>query len=280
MSSDNFCHLRNPRFIDYDLGAQFVSSEFQNFCCQNGVATSKTTPFHQGNGQNERCNGLVWKAVQCLLHSANLPLSDWECVLPSALSSIRTIIKTVTKECPHDRFFRFKRGSHLQAHTLAQSRHLFLPPPELRKRKRPVVPVQISKVIAPHHARVSFDDGRVDTVSTSDLSRRPSDFGNERKISLPGYQCRGKESNVDPDIGTQCEAPKSVEPVEVSQVIPDLYGTSLLVSDATISISAIMRCKPTSDDLAKSINRFKPESEIGSKIVTHKKNQASASGPR
>ena len=59
--------------------------------CQNGVATSKTTPYHrQGNGQNERYNGIVWKAVQCLLHSTNRPLYDWEGVSPSALSSIRS----------------------------------------------------------------------------------------------------------------------------------------------------------------------------------------------
>ena len=88
-------------------------------------------------------------------------------------------------------------------------------------------------------------------------------------------------------------------------------GTSLLISDAIISISATMRGKRTSDDLAKSIYRFKDanpdyansgitrifsisESTLrgilkrrigqkrsnGSKICTHKKNQASAYGPR
>ena len=93
--------LGTPGFIHSDRGTQFVSSEFQNFCRQNGVATSKTTPYHpQGNGQNERYNGIVWKAVQCLLHSTNRPLTDWESVLPSALLSIRTLINTVTKESP------------------------------------------------------------------------------------------------------------------------------------------------------------------------------------
>ena len=86
-----FVIFGTPGFIHSDRGTQFVSSEFHNFCRQNGVASSKTTPYHpQGNGQNERFNGIVWKAVQCLLHSTNCPLSDWECVLPSALSLIRT----------------------------------------------------------------------------------------------------------------------------------------------------------------------------------------------
>ena len=55
-----FAIFGTPGFIHSDRGTQFVSSEFQNFCRQNGVATSKTTPYHpQGNGQNERYNGIV-----------------------------------------------------------------------------------------------------------------------------------------------------------------------------------------------------------------------------
>ena len=86
-------------------------------------------------------------------------------------------------------------------------------------------------------------------------------------------------------------------------------GTILAISDAIASISATMRGKRTSDDLAKSIYRFKDanpdyansaiaqifsisestlrgipkrrigkkKNQIGSKICTHKKNQASAS---
>ena len=89
-------------------------------------------------------------------------------------------------------------------------------------------------------------------------------------------------------------------------------STSLLISDAMISISATMRGKRTSDDLAKLIYHFKDanpdyanssiarnfsisestlrgilkrrigqkKNQIWSKICTHKKNQASASGPR
>ena len=84
-----FAIFGTPGFIYFDRGTLLVTSEFQNFCSQNGVATSEATPYHpQRNGQNERFNGIVWKAVQCLLHSTNRTLSDWECVLPSALSSI------------------------------------------------------------------------------------------------------------------------------------------------------------------------------------------------
>ena len=168
-----FAIFGTPGFIHSDRGTQFVSSEFQNFCRQNGVATSKTTPYHpQGNGQNERYNGTVWKAVQCLLHSTNRPLTDWESVLPSALSSIRTVINTVTKDSPHDRFFCFKRGEPLIRPSSSAPWLRADAPAYLRKFVRAkdqalVVPVQISEVISPHLARVSFGDGRADTVSTS-----------------------------------------------------------------------------------------------------------------
>ena len=226
-----FAIFGTPGFIYSDRGTEFVSSEFQNFCRQNGVATSKTTPYHtQGNGQNERNNGIVWKAVQCLLHSTNRPLSDWESVIPSALSSIRTLINTVTMENPHDRFFCFKRGEPLIRPSSSAPWLRIDTPAYLRKFVRakdqaPVAPIQISEVISPHLAGVSFGVGRIDTVSTSDLSRRPLNIDNEETISQPGGQYKDKETNVDigisiPDIGTECEPPKSVELVKESQTSP------------------------------------------------------------
>ena len=46
------------------------------------------------------------------------------------------------------------------------------------------------------------------------------------------------------------------------QKVRETLGTSLLISDAITSNSAIMRDKRTSDDLAKSIYRFKDETRI------------------
>ena len=212
-----FAIFGTPGFIHSDRGAQFVSSEFQNVCRQNGAATSKTTPYHpQGNGQNDRYNGIAWKAIQCLLHTANRPLSDFQCVLPSSLSSIRTLINTVTKESPHDRVFCFKRGEPLirpsrSAPRLKADNPAYLRDFVMAKDQAPVVSVQISEVIFPHLARVSFGNVRVDTDSTSDIPRRPPDVYNEERISQPGDQCRDKETNIDSEIGNQCEPPESVE---------------------------------------------------------------------
>ena len=79
----------------------------------------------------------------------------------------------------------------------------------------------MSDIISPHLAQVSFGDGRIYTVSTSDLLRRLPNFDNEITISQPGGQCREKETNVDRDIGTQCKPPECVEPVLETQVCPD-----------------------------------------------------------
>ena len=55
-----FAIFGTPGFIHSDRGPQFVSSKFQNFSCQNGIATSKSTPYYpQGNDQNECYNGIV-----------------------------------------------------------------------------------------------------------------------------------------------------------------------------------------------------------------------------
>ena len=100
-SPNLFCHLRSPMVHSLRPGTQFVLSEIQNICRQNGVATSKLTHYQpQSNSQNERYNGIVWEAIQILLHSTNCPLSNWECALPQALASIQTLINTVTKGSP------------------------------------------------------------------------------------------------------------------------------------------------------------------------------------
>ena len=94
------------------------------------------------------------------------------------------------------------------------------------------MPVQISEVISPHLARVSFGDGRADTVSTSDLSRRPPDIDNEGTTSQPAGQYKDKETDVDirtsgPDIRTEGEPRKSVEPIKNSHFSPDSPAPTL-----------------------------------------------------
>ena len=97
-------------FIHTDRGKQFCSNEFEQFCQENGIAQSQTTPYYTvGNGQCERMNGTIWKPVCCLLESLKLPASHWESVLCEALSAIRTLLSTATNATLHDRLFQFQR---------------------------------------------------------------------------------------------------------------------------------------------------------------------------
>ena len=103
-----------PSYIHTDRGASSLSQELKEYLSQRGIATSKTTPYHRnGNGQVERYNGIIWKAVRLSFMSANLPDSKWELVHPDALHSIRSLLSTSTNTTPQERFFSFQRLSSL-----------------------------------------------------------------------------------------------------------------------------------------------------------------------
>ena len=77
-----------------------------------GIVSSRTTSYNpQGNGQTERYNGIVWKAITMALKSRNLPPKCWQIVLPDALHSIRSLLSTATNGTPRERLFNFARRS-------------------------------------------------------------------------------------------------------------------------------------------------------------------------
>ena len=64
-----------PSYVHSDRGAAFMSRELQQFLTGKGVATSRTTSYNpSGNGQVERFNGTIWKAISTALKSKNLPV--------------------------------------------------------------------------------------------------------------------------------------------------------------------------------------------------------------
>ena len=64
-----------PTFIHTDRGSGFMSSELNIFLLQKGISTSRTTSYNPPcNGQVERLNGTLWKAITLALKTKGLYL--------------------------------------------------------------------------------------------------------------------------------------------------------------------------------------------------------------
>ncbi|KAK3716723.1 hypothetical protein QZH41_000928, partial [Actinostola sp. cb2023] len=101
-----------PAYVHSDRGASFMSHELRAFLTEKGVAMSRTTSCNPaGNGQVEKYNGTIWKAITMSLKSNNLPIEHWQDVLPDVLHSVRSLLCTATNETPHERFLGFSRRS-------------------------------------------------------------------------------------------------------------------------------------------------------------------------
>jgi transposase InsO family protein len=170
-----FALFGTPSSIHSDRGPQFESNELHQFLLRNGVAKTRTTPYRpQGNGQCERTNGTLLKAINLALHSCGLDKTKWAKVLDVALGSIRSLLCTATNSTPHDRFFNFPRSSI----TGTDLPDFLLTPGEtilhrchVRAKGDPLVEqVKLVQTISPHYAQIEYQDGRTDTVSTHHLA--------------------------------------------------------------------------------------------------------------
>ena len=154
-----------------------MSQELKMYLSQKSVATSRTTPYHLiGNGQVERYNGIIWKAIRLALQTHGLETQHWEMVLPEVLHSLRSLLCNTTNETPHERFFSFHRRS---GHGSSLPSWLLSPDPvslrrNLRSSKHDPLVDQIELVdVNPMYANIRYQDGRESTVSVRDLARCP-----------------------------------------------------------------------------------------------------------
>ena len=107
-----FSIFRMPAYIHSDCGSGFMNVELTTFLHQKGIATSRTTSYNPaGNGQVERCNGTVWKAINLELKTHQLAVKYWQEVISDALHSVRSLLCTATNATPHERLFSFQRKS-------------------------------------------------------------------------------------------------------------------------------------------------------------------------
>ena len=68
-----------PNYFHTDRGRTFLSEQLKEFLHGHGIVTSNTTPYNpRGNGQVERYNGTLWKAISLKLEENNLDTKHWE----------------------------------------------------------------------------------------------------------------------------------------------------------------------------------------------------------
>ena len=163
-----------PNYVHSDRGSGFMSKELNDWLLEKGIAMSHSTPFNpQGNGQVERYNGTIWKAVQFALKSHKLDIKCWEEVLPDALHSIRSLLCTATNETPHERVFKFPRkstnGSAIPSWLVGDSKALLKCHTNSSKYSPKVEEVDILHV-NPSYSHVRTAGGREITVSNKHLA--------------------------------------------------------------------------------------------------------------
>ena len=186
--SSLFSLLGMPGYVHSDRGSSFMSKELKDWLHSKGIATSRTTPYNpEGNGQTERYNGIVMKAITLALRSRNLDIKFWKTVLPDALHSIRSLINTTTNETPHERMFKFDRRSATGQSIpswLTNSDKVLLKRFVRNSKYDPLVD-EVDLIEAnPLYAHIRYPDGHESTVSLKHLAPCDSETPHQDQQTL------------------------------------------------------------------------------------------------
>ena len=178
-----------PSFVHNDRAPDFLSAEVRDYLHSRGVATSKTSRYNpRGNGQAERYNGTIWKAVTLALKSKSLPMSAWEMVLPDALHSIRSLLCTATNCTPHERMFNFQRKStsgHSVPSWLSRPGPVYVRKHVRGSKYEPSVEEAELIEANPEYAFIRLKTGHETTVSLRDLAPCGDNVSQEVEQSTP-----------------------------------------------------------------------------------------------
>ena len=221
-SNEVIKHLKNiflmfgiPDFVHSDRGTSFMSDDVKSFLMDQGVPSSRSTPYHsQGNSQCERFVGSIWKAVKLCMHGNSSPEGAWEDCIPQAISSYRALLCTATNETPHDRFLGFKRKIPIVKRVptwLRDGNNVFLRR-FVRNKSDPLVDPVIVVNSGPIYSRIRFASGREDTFSNSDLAQGTDNIATSEGVgSKPVIQPSATETNKLPlQMPSYSSAPPSV----------------------------------------------------------------------
>ena len=192
-----------PESLHSDRGSHFMATSVQQFLRNRNIAQTRTSPYNPaGNGQCERLNGTLWKAILLTSKSQNLKESQWEQVLPDALHSLRSLLCTATNSTPHERFFLFHRHS-----TLGSSIPTWL--------------FESKFVLIKRHVRQCKSDPLVDRVEVFMLTQTMSLFafpvGKNRLFRLQ-MLLRGRPPRLKPMAKNISFAPREIHQENIDQV--------------------------------------------------------------
>ena len=82
------------KFVRFDRGSEFISSELMKYCEEQGIRRFLSAPYPtQQNGVVERKNRTILDIVRTMLKSKNMPKKLWAEVVQCAIY--------VQNRCPH-----------------------------------------------------------------------------------------------------------------------------------------------------------------------------------
>ena len=206
-----FAIFGQTSFIHSDNFTSLISTELRDHLLKLGIGYSNCSGYNpRGNGQVERMNGTVWKAIQCALKSRGLSENHWEHVIDIAVHSIRTLVCTATNQTPHERLFNYQRRT-ATGHALPTwliDRGAVLLKRHVRKSKYDPLCDEVELInITPTYAQVKHPSGREQTVSLRDLAPLPNIQSDQvTPHSTPGSR---------PEIVLQPAVPQSPAPQPV-----------------------------------------------------------------
>lgn len=103
--------------------------------------------------------------------SQNVDIKFWECILPDALHSIRSLRCTATNTTPHKRMFGFARRSSHGLSIPSWLNHPVLKKRHVRQSKYDPLVNEVELIEAnPNYAHIRYPNGKEDTVSLRYLS--------------------------------------------------------------------------------------------------------------
>ncbi|XP_055884648.1 uncharacterized protein LOC129926207, partial [Biomphalaria glabrata] len=223
-----------PAYVHTDRGTSFMSTEVQHFLHERGIATSRTTPYSpRGNGQIEKLNGTLWKAITLALHSKELDIAKWELLLNDALQSTRSLLCTATNRTPHERLLGFNRrsGSGTSLPTWLTSPGPVLLKKNVRSSKYDPIIEEVDLVTCnPQYAVIRTPNGREETISLRMLAPRE-----EQKV-IENENQSGTE--LDTDCPIQSSPPRnqptdSIMPEETTSTTEDIARPSETQAEET-----------------------------------------------